>query len=237
MVVEGNGRRWVVVESDGRREARHVHHAVDQVCHAAREAARALIEAKDRVRHRAALSKAQLDALESPVGAARLIEGEEAGEHREEADPAAPHVSGESRVPLASEDLGGAVALAAADLAQRGDDRRAALVSLVHVRQPEVAHLAVVRAVEQDVLELEVSVSHSLRVHVLHREHELLDVAARLPSGGASGGHRGAIRHSSGSHPRARAALDVWAARASGSVRQPTLVTRVKSSPLAASSM
>ena len=115
-----------------------------------------------------------LDAAKAPVAAARLVEREEARQHRKEANSAAPHVGGEALVPAALEHLGRAVRLGTADFLERGDVELARLLgAAVLVRQPKVAHFAQVLPVEENVLELKVAMDDAVRVHVLHREHQL----------------------------------------------------------------
>mmetsp|Transcript_35884 Transcript_35884/g.90951 ORF Transcript_35884/g.90951 Transcript_35884/m.90951 type:complete len:358 (-) Transcript_35884:262-1335(-) len=140
------------------------------------ERARPRVELEDGLREGAARTHRLLHARVPPVLRRGLVEGEEAGEHREEADAQAPHVREPAVVAEPGEHLRRTVALAAADLLERNTHHRAARVEIVRMRQPKVAQLARVAVAEQHVLELEVAMHDALLVEVAHCAHHLAEV-------------------------------------------------------------
>mmetsp|Transcript_32972 Transcript_32972/g.97648 ORF Transcript_32972/g.97648 Transcript_32972/m.97648 type:complete len:511 (-) Transcript_32972:283-1815(-) len=113
-----------------------------------------------------------LELVVPPVRVRRLLEREEAEQHRKEGDAARPHV-GTKGVPRLGEHLRRAVGARAAAMVEhlhlvRGRGAVCALAErLVLVREPKVDHAEGEVGGEHEVLELEVAVQHAAGVHVV----------------------------------------------------------------------
>eukprot|EP00964_Phaeocystis_antarctica_P005396 scaffold2950_cov67-Phaeocystis_antarctica.AAC.2 len=207
--LDGSGRRELAVETRRPREAERVaggasahgrdpEQVVEQLDGAGREGARRAVQREDGQRERAVGGRLLVRARVVGVLRHRLGEREEAGEHREEADPEAPHVGRVAVVAQLEQHLGRHVRLAPAHVvehlalgplahelvrpAQHGAWAEVAIADVL-VREAEVGELARAAGADQHVLELQVAVGDPLRVQELDRADDLAEAAQRLGLG------------------------------------------------------
>mmetsp|Transcript_32974 Transcript_32974/g.97672 ORF Transcript_32974/g.97672 Transcript_32974/m.97672 type:complete len:703 (-) Transcript_32974:283-2391(-) len=164
-----------VLQDGGGREALSLvdgEHAVEEVERLVRQAVLLAVPLQHRRDGALAVLLRALELVVPPVRVRRLLEREEAEQHRKEGDAARPHV-GTKGVPRLGEHLRRAVGARAAAMVEhlhlvRGRGAVCALAErLVLVREPKVDHAEGEVGGEHEVLELEVAVQHAAGVHVV----------------------------------------------------------------------